>query len=193
MSQFLIGVDEAGRGPLAGPVAVGAVALHKDFAIRELFPGVADSKLLSPKKREEIFEQVQQFQKQGALRYIVVFSSAKMIDKVGISKAVRAAVYKGVRTLAPEPEGFVVLLDGLLRAPDEYEQETIVRGDQTEPIISLASIMAKVTRDRAMVRLSAQFPKYQFDVHKGYGTAVHRAAIKKWGLCDVHRKTWQTS
>ncbi len=191
VNRFLIGVDEAGRGSLAGPVAVGVVALPASFAIREILPMVNDSKLLTAKKREHIFEQMQQFQKQGALRYTVEFSSAADIDTAGITAAVRAAVYKGVRKLAPDPVGFRVLLDGLLKAPDEYDQETIVRGDQLEPVISLASIVAKVTRDRAMVELAREFSEYGFDKHKGYGTAAHYAAIQKHGLCAVHRKSWQ--
>ncbi len=193
MSRFLIGVDEAGRGPLAGPVAVGVVALHENFAIQEMFPGVADSKKLSPKKREEIYTKVLEFARLGMLRYTVVLSSAGVIDKKGISYAVRSSVYKGVRKLAPEPEGFTVLLDGSLKAPEEYVQKTIIRGDQTEPIISLASIMAKVTRDRLMVGLAKKYPKYKFDVHKGYGTEIHRKAIKKYGTCVLHRKTWLLS
>lgn len=191
MARFLIGVDEAGRGPLAGPVAVGCIALPASFAIEEMFPGVADSKQLSPRKREEIYKKVQYFQKIGALRYTVVFSSAQKIDRVGITKAVREAVHKGVEALAPEPEDFMVLLDGLLSAPQHYEQKTIIRGDQTEPVISLASIVAKVRRDRLMVRLARKYPKYQFDIHKGYGTKAHRAALRKYGPCAVHRTSWQ--
>lgn len=190
MAKFLIGVDEAGRGPLAGPVAVGLVAAPASFAIEEMFPGVGDSKVLTPKKREEIYALVQSFVKMGALRYTVIFSSPSTIDSIGISKAVSRSVHKGVRILAPDPGGFKVLLDGLLHAPEEYAQETIIRGDATEPIISLASIVAKVERDRFMQRVSKQFPRYGFEVHKGYGTKLHRSAIRKFGICDIHRKTY---
>lgn len=190
MAKFLIGVDEAGRGPLAGPVAIGLVAAPASFAIEEMFPGVGDSKILTPKKREEIYALLQSFANMGALRYTVLFSSSTTIDRIGISKAVSRAVHKGVRSLAPDPTGFKVLLDGLLRAPEEYAQETIIRGDATEPIISLASIAAKVERDRFMQKVSKQFPKYNFETHKGYGTKMHRKAIQKFGMCDIHRRSY---
>lgn len=190
MKEFLIGVDEAGRGPLAGPVAVGVVAVTKGFDIKKAFPSVADSKKLTPKKREEIFVLAESLKKKGILRYVVVFASAHAIDTKGITHAVRACVYKGVKRLAASPEGVEVLLDGLLHAPPEYRQQTIIRGDATEPIISLASIVAKVCRDRLMCRLAKRFPKYGFEVHKGYGTRAHTAAIKKFGLCEVHRQTF---
>jgi len=190
MAKFLIGVDEAGRGPLAGPVAIGLVAAPASFAIEEMFPGVGDSKMLTPKKREEIYALLLHFAHIGALRYTVLFSSSSTIDRIGISNAVRRAVHTGVRRLAPEPAGFKVLLDGLLHAPEEYAQETIIRGDASQPIISLASIAAKVERDRFMQKVSKQFPKYGFEIHKGYGTKSHRSAIRKFGMSDMHRRTY---
>lgn len=190
MTEFLIGVDEAGRGPLAGPVAVGVVLAPAFFDIAKNFPGVADSKALSPKKREEIFSMLEEFTRVGALRYIVVFASAQVIDTKGITSAVHSCVYKGVRSLAPDPADHAVLLDGLLKAPDEYTQQTIIGGDASEPIISLASIAAKVKRDRLMHRLAKKFPKYGFDEHKGYATPQHYKAIKKFGLCAIHRRTF---
>jgi ribonuclease HII len=190
MKGLLLGVDEAGRGPLAGPVAVGAVIVPAFFDIREQFPGIADSKVLSEKKREELFEMTERMQTEGILRYIVVFASAQTIDNDGITKAVRDAVYKGIQTLAPEAEGVRVLLDGLLHAPPEYVQETIVRGDATEPVISLASIAAKVSRDRLMKTMGEKFPHYGFEKHKGYGTKAHKEAIAAHGLCEEHRKTF---
>ena len=199
MKKFVIGVDEAGRGPLAGPVAVGVVLAPANFNIKKHFPGVADSKKLSPQKREEIYELLREKARRGnppaggpksPLRYIVVFASAKMIDKVGITKAVRQCVWKGIRNLSPKTVGVRILLDGLLIAPPEYKQKTIIRGDASEPIISLASIAAKVERDRLMCTYAKKFPEYSFEIHKGYGTKKHYEAIKKCGLCELHRKTF---
>ena len=194
--KFLIGVDEAGRGPLAGPVAVGVVIAPAFFDIKENFPGVADSKTLSPDKREELFTKLEAFANAGALRWVVTFASARTIDTKGLTYAVRSCVYKGVRTLAPReasgqaPSGYHVLLDGLLRAPPEYAQQTIIGGDFSEPIISLASIAAKVKRDRLMRRLAKKYPAYGFEMHKGYGTAKHHEAIVQFGPCAIHRRTW---
>ncbi len=190
MHDMLLGVDEAGRGPLAGPVAVGVVAVPRGFDISTALPGVADSKILTEEKREEIFEKVEILQQQEILRYIVVFASAHTIDTRGIVPSVRRLVYKGVRTLAPEADGVHVLLDGLLHAPPVYSQQTIIRGDATEPVISLASIVAKVSRDRLMRTMATKFPDYGFEVHKGYGTPGHRRAIERYGLCEEHRKTF---
>ncbi len=189
-TEFLVGVDEAGRGPLAGPLAVGVVVAHKNFAIKEMFPGVADSKVLSEKKREEIYSLLVTYAKQGLLRYTVIYVAAATIDRIGLTKATMRAVHGGVRRLAPEVSGYEVLLDGLLHAPQEYKQQTIIRGDATEPIISLASIAAKVQRDRLMRRLAKKYPKYGFEIHKGYGTEMHRKNIKKFGLSDLHRRSF---
>lgn len=185
-----MGIDEAGRGPLAGPVAVGVVLAPAFFDIKENFPGVADSKVLSPKKREELFSLLQSYTDSGALRYMVVFASPKCIDTQGITRAVRSCIYKGVRTLAPEPDDHHILLDGLLHAPPQYSQETIIRGDATEPIISLASIAAKVMRDRLMHKMAQRYPGYGFENHVGYATREHRDAIMQLGLCDIHRVTY---
>lgn len=188
--QYVIGVDEAGRGPLAGPVAVGAVIVAEDFDVLRAFPDVKDSKVLSPSKREEIYREVLAHAKTGEVRFCVRFSGHTYIDTFGITKAVRHAVYSSVRSLAPESSGVHVLLDGLLHAPDEYEQETIIHGDALVPLVSLASVVAKVRRDSLMRRLAKDFPNYGFEVHKGYGTLAHRAAIQQFGLCDIHRATY---
>ncbi len=189
MSRLLIGVDEAGRGPLAGPVAVGVVSVPHTFNFK-LLKGVRDSKQMSELGREIWFEKLRILEVEEGLRYKVVFSSATVIDTFGITRAVRRAVFAGVRFLAPESKGVEVLLDGLLRAPEEYKQQTIIRGDESEPLISLASIAAKVKRDRLMRRLALRYPAYGFDIHKGYGTQKHREAITKFGPCDIHRKTF---
>lgn len=190
MKKILIGVDEAGRGPLAGPVAVGIVAVPKRFNIRKAFPGVGDSKALTEKKREELYEVAVGLKKAGTITFCVRFASASVIDSIGISKAVRKSVWSGVLKLAPEADTAHVLLDGLLSAPPEYLQKTIIKGDATEPVISLASIIAKVSRDRLMHRLAKEYPEYGFEVHKGYGTKKHLDAISKFGLSEIHRRTY---
>jgi ribonuclease HII len=185
--RFVLGVDEAGRGPLAGPVAVGVVLTPVGFDIKKAFPGVNDSKQLSEAKREEIFELLKAH---PTVRYCVRYASHDVIDSKGISYAVRGAVARGVRSLAPSPAGVKVLLDGLLHAPDIYEQETIIGGDGSEAIIGLASIAAKVSRDRLMKRLAKTYPEYLFETHKGYGTALHYERIAKHGPCLIHRRTY---
>ena len=190
MAKFIIGVDEAGRGPIAGPVAVGVVLVPAFMDIAELFPGVGDSKKLTLKKREELYALLVAFAKQGVLRFEVVFAGAHTIDTKGISYAVRTSLNKAVRSLAPDPMDHLVLLDGLLHAPEEYTQKTIIGGDATEPVISLASIAAKVTRDRLLCRLAKQYPEWGFEAHKGYGTPGHYAAIRKHGLSPIHRRSY---
>lgn len=186
-----VGIDEVGRGPLAGPVAVGAVAVPKGFDVRREFPRVADSKLLSPRVREQIFDALQKRLAAGDLQYAVSFSSASYIDTHGIIQAVVRALTQALTTVAPDYEHTDVLLDGSLFAPKKYaHQQTIIRGDISEPVISLASIAAKVTRDRLMVRLHEQYPVYGFAAHKGYGTVVHRRAIALYGLSPLHRRTF---
>ena len=188
--SHILGVDEAGRGPLAGPVSVGVVRVPLNFDIRAAFPGVNDSKQLSENMRETIYKEMEARAKAGEISFCVRFAAASTIDKLGITRAVRKSVWSGVRMLAPDPTEVRVLLDGLLHAPEEYEQETIIKGDAKEPVISLASIAAKVRRDRLMKRLAFAYPEYFFEVHKGYGTKKHYEALKKWGPSDIHRLTF---
>jgi ribonuclease HII len=187
---MIIGIDEAGRGPLAGPVAVGVVLVPEEYDILAAFPGLNDSKKLSEKKREALHEILIEEVKKGNVRVKVCFSSEKLIDKSGIAFAVRDALSRGVRALSPKPQGTKVFLDGSLSAPKEYEQETIIGGDATVPAIMLGALAAKVARDRLMVRLSAEHSVYSFDKHKGYGTAAHIAAIREHGLSPVHRRSF---
>ncbi len=190
--EYVIGIDEAGRGPLAGPVSVGAVMVPLDFDWK-LFEGVRDSKKLSEKVRDEIFERTNEFATSKALRFAVSTSSAAYIDRYGIVPAIKRALAEALSRLEVAADECNVLLDGSLSAPAEYiHQKTIIRGDDTEPVISLASIMAKVTRDRLMKRLSPKYPAYDFHVHKGYGTASHISAIARVGLSEVHRSTFCT-
>src|SRR3989344_4052045 len=186
--RFLVGVDEAGRGALAGPVAVGVAMVPSGFDFT-LVPGVKDSKQLSPKERERIYALARRLQKEKLLDFKVAMVGAGVIDRIGITRATAKAVARGVFRLSCTPDEAEVRLDGLLHAPTAYTfQETIIRGDQTEPIISLASIMAKVTRDRYMVRIAKRYPAYDLARHKGYGTLLHRQCIEKHGLSDLHRK-----
>ena len=187
---FMLGVDEAGRGPLAGPVAVGVVAVPEAFDVAKEFPGVKDSKQLSEKKREQIFESLKTRVVRGDLRFVVELGDAATIDEKGIALVVRSAVSRAVNALAPDAALVTVFLDGALKAPPEYAQKTIIGGDRTVPLISLASIAAKVTRDRLMIELAAHYPDYGFERHKGYGTAAHYEALRKFNLCEIHRRSF---
>ena len=197
--KFLIGIDEAGRGPLAGPVSVGLVLVPVNFDWN-LIPGVGDSKQLSEKKREEIFSCAQKLQKKGKLSYVIEMVTASKIDSEGISACIKIAIAKGLKKLSStrlnlvlDPTNVMVKLDGSLKAPLEYvHQETIIRGDSKEKVIGLASIMAKVTRDRYMTRVAEDpsFKAYDFARHKGYGTKAHREAIAQNGLSTLHRATY---
>jgi ribonuclease HII len=190
---FLIGIDEAGRGPLAGPISVGAFSVRsKD--ILKIFKGVKDSKQLSEKQREEWFKVIKQHKKDGHIMYAVSFSSAGVIDEKGITHATKAALNRCLKRLEKKdfaPFKCRVLLDGSLYAPSRYaDQKTIIDGDAKEPIIALASICAKVLRDRKMKRLAKKYPKYGFEIHKGYGTKAHYRAIRKHGPSDIHRRSF---
>jgi ribonuclease HII len=194
MQKWVIGIDEAGRGPLAGPVAVGAVMVAVDFDWGQI-EGVGDSKQVAPKKREALFARAQVLKKEGKLEYAVVMTSAKIIDKVGIVPSITRSLDKALKkvtiTLPKVAFGKVsVKLDGGLKAPAEYiNQETIIKGDSKEKVIGLASIMAKVTRDHYMEKIAKKpdFILYNFAQHKGYGTKTHREAVIESGLSSEHR------
>lgn len=188
--MLVVGVDEAGRGPLAGPVAVGVVCASETYDILAAFPGLNDSKKLSEKKREALFRILQQELKEGNLKATVCLSSAQMIDDKGIAYAVRHALERGVRKLMPSPKDGKVFLDGSLKAPEEYEQETIIGGDGIVPAIMLASIAAKVTRDQLMQKLDGEYSGYGLAGHKGYGTKAHYEALRTLGPSKEHRKTF---
>lgn len=193
--DFIIGIDEVGRGPLAGPVAVGACAisvLNNEHLIKErFFTDIKDSKKLSEKKRVKWLNKMNRLKAKGVLDYRVAFVSNKTIDKKGIAYSIKLALKENLKKLNINPLNTMVLLDGGLKAPEEFVfQQTIIKGDEKEPIISLASIVAKVTRDLKMVRYSKKFPQYGFEIHKGYGTLLHRQNIKKRGLSKLHRKSF---
>lgn len=191
--RYVIGIDEAGRGPVAGPIAVGAVLAPVSTSIdHEYFSkGIRDSKKLTSGKRENLFAWIRQHRE---LRYVVSMVGPRVVDRDGINQATREAIARALRRLIPndcEKEDILVLLDGGLRAPVSFEQQaTIVKGDEKEPLIALASVAAKVSRDHKMRTLSFQYPQYGFDGHKGYGTKEHYKAIKEFGLCDSHRRSF---
>jgi ribonuclease HII len=193
--SWCIGIDEAGRGPLAGPVAVGAVLVRPDFPWEAMLPGVNDSKQLTPKAREALYHVAYELKHAGELDFAVTLVSASVIDTIGIVPAVRRGIARTLSTLE-RTHGFSCadvrcVLDGSLRAPLRFQnQETIIGGDGLEKSIGLASIMAKVTRDRHMVRLAKRYPAYQFEIHKGYGTTKHRALIREHGLSAMHRRSF---
>ncbi|GMU74140.1 MAG: ribonuclease HII [Candidatus Campbellbacteria bacterium] len=187
--KTVIGIDEAGRGPLAGPVAVGCVVI-RSRAVYKAFPRVRDSKKLSPQRRDEWFAKIRRLKREGALSYAVRMVSASLIDTHGIVWAISRGITSALKGVDARP-GMNVLLDGGLRAPQEYtHQTTIIKGDEKELAIALASIAAKVTRDRYMVRVGKQYPRHGFGIHKGYGTKAHARAIRKFGVTPLHRKTF---
>ena len=188
--QYVVGIDEAGRGPLAGPVAVGAVMAHvaRIPKLRLIFQNVKDSKKLSPGKRELWYRRLKDARRNELLDFKVSFIGVGTIDKKGISFAVHKGIARTLKRLSCPAEESFVLLDGGIRAPSAFTmQETIVRGDEKEMLIALASIAAKVLRDRYMLRAALWYPHYGFDLHKGYGTDIHYRMIRKYGLSEVHR------
>lgn len=201
--KFLIGIDEVGRGPIAGPVAIGVVKLKVESlkVNTEWGRGFKDSKKLSPKARGAWFEKIKEARNEGWLEYAVAFVAPSVIDKKGVVHAISAAITRALKDIdfsGPQLRGQAskygevrVLLDGGLRAPAHYkDQETIIRGDEKELVIALASIVAKVMRDKRMVALAKKFPHHGFEQHKGYGTRAHYAAIKKHGITPHHRKSF---
>ncbi|HEU4677224.1 MAG TPA: ribonuclease HII [Candidatus Paceibacterota bacterium] len=190
--RYIVGVDEAGRGPLAGPVAVGAVVVSHDFDWA-LLPGVDDSKRVPAVERLRIYGEAKALKASGVLDYAVSLVAPSVIDRAGIVRAVARGISRSLSKLALDPTLVEVRLDGLLRAPRAYGfQRTIVGGDGLEKVIGLASIMAKVTRDRFMERVARRYPHYGFDAHKGYGTPEHRKAILEHDLCPLHRRSYCT-
>lgn len=177
---LICGVDEAGRGPLAGPVAAGACILPKDTEI--LY--INDSKKLSPKKREELFTEI----KEKALAWNVAPVSAERIDEINILQATYEAMRQAIAGLTPSPDAVVV--DAVTIPELSLPQRGIVKGDAKCYSIAAASILAKVTRDHLMEEYDARYPEYGFAKHKGYGTKEHIEALKKYGPCPIHRKSF---
>jgi len=235
-TRYMIGIDEVGRGPIAGPVAVCAFLVKDESFLgfptsptggkitgqtgdennREIkkLPKLRDSKKLSKKQREEWFEYLKIAKTEGFCDFSVSFVSSENIDKFGIAKCIQKALDESLEKVtqlvipfmrsSDEGDGsgarpsqkvlqvsLPIFLDGGLHAPKEYiNQETIIKGDELHPVISLASIVAKVSRDRVMEKYGKEYPEYGFEKHSGYGTRAHFEAIKRHGQTPIHRKTF---
>lgn len=198
--KFIIGIDEAGRGPLAGPVSIGAFKAKKEMGrwlLKNVFQNkLRDSKKLSSQKREEIYKKFLILKKEGKIYFTVSHISNKIIDKEGITYATKLGIKKCLNSIEFSDNekvmgGVFLRLDGLLKAPIKFEnQETIIKGDEKDVFIACASIVAKVSRDNFMKVLTKKYPSYGFEIHKGYGTTLHYRFLKKFGLSDAHRKTF---
>ncbi|MBR6614132.1 MAG: ribonuclease HII [Clostridia bacterium] len=178
--EFVCGIDEAGRGPLCGPVVAAAVILKKDDHIE----GVNDSKKLSEKKREQLFETI----KERAVAWSVGIVDEETIDNINILEATRLAMKKAVEGLKQKPD--YALVDAEKKVPIDVPYSPIIKGDALSETIAAASIIAKVTRDHMIIELDKEYPEYGFAKNKGYGTKEHTEAIKKYGLCKAHRKSF---
>ena len=178
--QLICGVDEAGRGPLAGPVCAAAVILPEHLQI----PGLTDSKKLTDKKRRELFPQIQE----QAVAYGIGLASEAEIDEINILQATFLAMRRALDQLRVRPE--LALIDGNRETDFALPVKTVVKGDSLSANIAAASILAKVTRDNLMVEMAKQYPEYGFDIHKGYGTKAHYDALRQYGPCPIHRKTF---
>jgi ribonuclease HII len=190
--KMIVGVDEAGRGPIAGPVSIGVCVVLGGFRIPKSVSGVPlrDSKKLSERGRGIWFAKIKEWQKDGKLDFHVSLVSEKIIDKKGIVFAINSGISKSFKKLKIANSSNI-FLDGGLRVPIEFKkQKTIIKGDEKIAVISLASICAKVTRDFYMKKLAKKYPEYGFEIHKGYGTRAHYASIKKHGKSEVHRKSF---
>lgn len=180
--KYIAGVDEVGRGPLAGPVVCAAVIMPLDE--ESIIIGVDDSKKLSAKKREALAEEI----KKRALAYTIVEVSEKEIDEINILEATKLGMKRALETLSITPE--TVLTDGNMTLDISFPQRSIIQGDALSYSIGAASIIAKVYRDNMMDEYAKEYPQYAFDSNKGYGTAAHIQAIKEYGLCPIHRRTF---
>ncbi len=191
----IVGIDEVGRGPLAGPVTVCVVAcdvnVYTKLKKNKNLPAFGkDSKKLKAEDREKYEKVLKILAKEGKISYSINHISNKVIDRLGLTFAINTSILLGTKKLKLNKNS-QILLDGGLKAPKEYKnQKTIVKGDEKEKIIAWASILAKVSRDGLMTKLSKKYPKYGFHIHKGYGTKKHQKAIKRYGLSLVHRNSF---
>ena len=178
--RYIAGVDEVGRGPLAGPVVTAAVILPEDFSLL----GVNDSKKLSPKQRDALFDQI----KEAALCYAFGWRFQDRIDEINILEATKEAMLEAVNSLEIRPDH--VLIDAVKLPALDIPQTPIIHGDAESVSIAAASILAKVTRDRYMVEMAEKYPGYAFESNKGYGTKAHYEGLAKLGPCEIHRRTF---
>ena len=176
----ICGVDEAGRGPLAGPVCAAAVILPEHLQI----PGLNDSKKLSDKKRRDLFPII----KEQAIAYGIAFATVEEIDEINILQATFLAMERAVEQLNGQAD--FALIDGNREPKLDIESMAVVKGDSRSASIAAASILAKVTRDDYMEELASQYPQYGFEVHKGYGTKRHYQALEEFGMCPAHRRSF---
>lgn len=178
--SLICGVDEAGRGPLAGPVCAAAVILPPHIEI----PGLNDSKKLTDKRRRELVPII----KDNAIAYGIAFADNSEIDSINILQATYLAMERALNMLSIKPD--IALIDGNRAKDFGIPVETVIKGDARSASIAAASILAKVTRDDLMLEMAKQYPQYSFDVHKGYGTKAHYAALAQHGPCDIHRMSF---
>lgn len=178
--HILCGVDEAGRGPLAGPVSAAAVILPRGTVIE----GLNDSKKLSEKKREQLFDVICD----TALSYAIAFATVEEIEELNILHAAQLAMNRAIEELDPKPD--LAIIDGNQAGDIRFPHETVVKGDASCISIAAASILAKVTRDRFMLDMAQQYPMYHFEKHKGYGTKDHYSALREFGPCPIHRPSF---
>ncbi len=179
--RLIAGTDEAGRGPLAGPVVAAAVIFPDPCPVS----GIKDSKLLTPLQREKLYDQILR----DALSFGVAIVEVEEIDRINIFQASRQAMVRATEKLNPPPE--ILLVDGKFTLPISLSQKAVIKGDRYCLSIGAASILAKVTRDRLMVELEKQYPQFRFSVHKGYPTAAHRRELGEYGPTPVHRKSFR--
>ena len=177
---YVAGIDEAGRGPLAGPVVAAAVILPKDIFL----PFLNDSKKVTEKRRDVLFDEI----KQNAIAYGIGIASNTLIDEINILQATYEAMREAINALSTRPD--ILLVDAIHIPGIDIRQVGIVKGDAKSVNIAAASILAKVTRDRLMAEYDKIYPEYGFASNKGYGTAAHIAALKEYGPCEIHRKSF---
>ena len=177
---YICGIDEAGRGPLAGPVCAAAVILPEHLQI----PGLTDSKKLTDKKRRELYPII----KEQAIAYGIGFASEKEIDEINILQATFLAMQRALDQLSVRPD--LALIDGNREKDFGLPVKTVVKGDSLSANIAAASVLAKVTRDDLMEKMALEYPQYQFEIHKGYGTKAHYAALTEHGPSPIHRMTF---
>ncbi|MCI5536062.1 MAG: ribonuclease HII [Clostridiales bacterium] len=178
--KYIAGVDEVGRGPLAGPVVAAAVILPEDFDV----PGVDDSKKLSEKRREELFDIITE----RAVAYGIGMADHSIIDEINILQATKLAMKEAISSLQQQPD--YILFDAMRIDDLEIPQESVIKGDAKVLAVAAASIVAKVTRDRMMAEYSAEYPGYAFEKNKGYGTKAHYEGLRAYGMCPIHRRTF---
>ena len=180
--KYVAGVDEAGRGPLAGPVVAAAVILPEEFSSNQL----NDSKKLSSSKREIIYNELMNVDSKVISAFAVI--DEVVIDKINILRATHMAMAQASSNLSIEPS--FVIIDGMPIKDFPFNNESIIKGDSKSLSIAAASVIAKVERDRIMLNYSKEYPEYKFEKHKGYGTKLHLDALKKFGPCKIHRKSF---